>query len=205
MKTILFAFGFALVASSMVACTSGKVAMAKHKAEMMNSKESASGCFVEFNDGRVQTYNSLTMRTGVFATPCLMANGNQKLRAKDIRSYQTLTHYAVSQTLFVSGRETAVATEALPGFAVRIAKGRINVYSKKYYNGRVAVDEYFIQKGDHGVIMAYTAETMNLLVKDDPEALDFFVSKQYKTPQTSREKYAKATNELNLMAMSRKK
>lgn len=62
-------------------------------------------------------------------------------------------------------------SQALP-FAS--AKGKLNIYSKKFYNGRAAVDEYFIQEGSNGNIVAYTPELLKNLIKESDEAMNFF-------------------------------
>jgi hypothetical protein len=138
-------------------------------------------------DGTIKNYATLKLVTGFLKTPYLLADGKIKIMGKDIKAYQNKDHYAISQAIFTSGHKSYVATETLPGFAIRIAKGKINVYAKKYYNGVAAVDEYFVQKGEGGQILAYTTENMNLMVKDDDEALAFFVNKSYTTPKSKRE------------------
>lgn len=168
-------------------CNSSKESMAQRKADIRQSKEQTPSCFVQMNDGTIKNYTTLKLVTRVLKAPYLLADGNTRIGANDIKAYQNQDHYAISQKKIVSGHKTYVATETLPGFAIRIVKGKINVYTKKYFNGTNSIDEYFVQKGDDGQILAYTAETMNLLVKDDAEALDFFVSKRYNTPKSKRD------------------
>lgn len=161
--------------------------MAQRKADIEQSKEAVNTCFIEMNDGTIKHYKSLKLITGVMKTPYLLADGKLHINAKEIKAYQNNDYYAISQQGFTSGRRTYIAKEALPGFAIRIAKGKVNVYTKKYYNGVAAVDEYFVQMGDDGQVLAYTTETMNLMVKDDPEALDFFMAKKYNTPKSKKD------------------
>ena len=168
-------------------CNSTKESIAQRKSDIEKSKEPTTACFIQLNDGTIKNYSSLKLVTGLLKTPYLLADGKIKIMGKDIKAYQNKDHYAISQSCFTSGHKSYVATETLPGFAIRIAKGKINVYAKKYYNGVGAVDEYFVQKGDGGQILAYTTENMNMIVKDDEEALAFFVNKSYTTSKTRKE------------------
>jgi hypothetical protein len=77
----------------------------------------------------------------------------------------------------MEGKKSAVAVETLPGFAIRLVKGRLNVYTKKYFNGNVAVDEYFVQIGNDGKIQKYSPELMKSLIQDDEQALSFYSKK----------------------------
>jgi hypothetical protein len=70
-----------------------------------------------------------------------------------------------------------VAVEALPGFAVRVAKGKLNVYSLKYYNGHNTTEKFYLQSGDDGQIVAYSPEVMKELLRDNSEAFNFFTNK----------------------------
>jgi len=74
----------------------------------------------------------------------------------------------------------------LPGFAVRILKGKLNVYCRKYYNGNNSVAEYFLQSGDDGEIVPYSAGLMNELVKDNPKASDYYNSKIKVSPKSKK-------------------
>lgn len=161
--------------------------MAQRKADIEQSKELTAACFTQMKDGTIKNYTTLKLVTGFLKAPYLLADGHTKIAAKEIKAYQNKEHYAISQVGFATGHRSYIATEALPGFAIRIAKGNVNVYTKKYFNGTSAVDEFFVQKGGDGLILAYTAETMNLLVKDDPEALDFFMTKKYNTPKSKKD------------------
>lgn len=147
-----------------------------------HSKENTATCFVQHMDGSIQQYTSLKLVTGIFTSPYLLADGKIKINASGIKAYQNQDHYAVSQLAFETGHKSKVAKESLPGFAVRIAQGNLNVYSKKYYNGTKAVDELFIQSGSEGKIMAYTPAIMNELIKDHPEALNLLNSKKKINP-----------------------
>lgn len=188
MKKILIPATIAVsMVISLASCNSSKASMADRKQDIELSRETTASCFVQMNDGTIRKFTTLKLKTGVLKAPHLLGDDSVKIGAKDILAYQNHAHYAISQKNFVSGHKTYVATETLPGFAIRIAKGNINVYTKKYYNGTAAVDEYFVQKGTDGSVLAYTAETMNLLVKDDAEALDFFMTKKYSTPKSKKD------------------
>ena len=143
-------------------------------------------CIMQMNNGTIRKFSNLKLVTGIFRYPYLLADGKIRIRAGEIKAYQDQKCYAISQSGFVSGHRTCVAKETLPGFAVRIAKGKINVFVKKYFNGITTVDEYFVQQGDEGEILAYTSETMNRMIENDPDALDFFLNKKYNTPKTNR-------------------
>lgn len=168
-------------------CKSSKDSIAQRKTDIERSKEQTTACFVQLKDGTIKNYSTLKLVTGLLKTPHLLADGKIKINGKEIRAYQNKDHYAISQSVFTSGHRSYVATATLPGFAIRIAKGKINVYAKKCYNGVGAVDEYFVQKGEDGQILAYTTENMNKMVKDDDQALAFFVNKRYTTPKTKKE------------------
>lgn len=186
MKKIL-SMGALLISSLALlnSCASSSVSVAQRKSDIENSKESSVACFVQMNDGTIKNYSTLKLVTSFVSTPYLLADGKMKIKAKEITAYQNQDHYAVSQKTFCCGRKSHVATETLPGFAIRTVKGKINVYCKKYYNGQVAIDEYFIQAGQNGQIMAYTPALMSEMIKDNPEAYSLFTSKKFKgsTPE----------------------
>lgn len=161
-------------------CTTSSLTVSERKSVIASSKENTTTCFVKMNDGSIREYSSLKLVTGPLKAPYLLADGKIKIKASQITAYQNKDHYAVSQNNFSNGRKTYVATETLPGFAIRTVKGKLNVYCKKFYNGQVAVDEYFLQAGTDGKIQAYSADLMNELVKDKAEALALFNSKQFK-------------------------
>ena len=167
-------------------CATSSISRTQRKADIVNSKETASGCFVQLNDGTIKHYNSLKLVTSPITSPYLLADGKTRIKAKQITAYQNRDHYAISQKTFFGGRLSYVATETLPGFAVRTVKGKINVYCKKYYNGQVALNEYFLQAGDNGKIIPYTPNLLNELVKDNSEAASFFNSKKYKGSSTEK-------------------
>jgi hypothetical protein len=131
-------------------------------------------------DGRIRHFNSLKLVTGVFTAPHLLADDGIKIYPSEIVAYQNKDHYAVSQTMLAGGRKSYVATETLPGFAVRIAEGKLNIYAKKFNSGAKCAEEYFMQWGNDGKIYAYTPELMNDILKDNPEAANYFKNKKNK-------------------------
>lgn len=155
-------------------CATSSISQSERKASIENSKETTASCFVEMNDGTIKNYNSLQLVTSAFSTPYLLADGKTRIKAKQINAYQNKDHYAISQKTIDGGRISHVATQTLPGFAIRTVKGKINIYCKQYYNGQVAIDEYYIQAGNEGKIMVYSQELINSLVKDNSEAFKFF-------------------------------
>ncbi len=163
-----------LVAVMMSSCAINKETVAVRQYEINNSKEVSATAFVKYADGSVKYFKSLKLVIGAFTTPHLLGDGVTKISPKEIIAYQNDQHYAISQTQIVGGRQTFVAKETLPGFAVRISKGKVNVYSKKFYNGNAGIDEYFIQAGNDGKIYAYTPDLMKSIIKDNYEAMAIF-------------------------------
>jgi hypothetical protein len=143
-----------------------------------------SSCYVIRTDGSTQYYSTLKLVTGVFTTPHLVADGKTVIQAKEVMAYQDGKRYAVSQKLLTTSKASYVADETLPGFAVRVARGKLNIYSRKYYNGNTSKTEYFLQAGDEGEIIAYSPEAMKELIKDNNAALDYFNSKTRISPKS---------------------
>lgn len=166
---------FATLGIFFASCATNNVYKTNREAAVSNSKESGSTCFVQRNDGTINYYQTLELVTGPFKTPYLLADGKTKIKASEITAYQSQQLYAISQKSFFSKKKSKVATETLPGFAVRLAKGRLNVYCAKTFNGQYAVDAFYIQSGD-GKILPYSAELLGEVVKDNPQAYDFFTS-----------------------------
>lgn len=164
----------------LASCSTNSLYKSTREAAIKNSKEANSSiCFVQKNDGTIINYQSLELVTGPFKSPYLLANGKEKIKAADIQAYQNNKHYAVSQKQFCCKKKTHVSTETLPGFAVRMAKGRLSIYCKKAYNGQNVVDEFFVQAGQ-GQIVPYTPEVLGEIVKDNNQAYEFFMNKKFK-------------------------
>lgn len=144
--------------------------------------ESNKTCFVQFRDGTVKQYGSLKLVTGVLITPHLLADNKTVLNAKDITAYQDNNYYAVSSTIIASKKKSKVAVDALPGFAIKVISGKVNVYSRKYYNGGHTVEEFFLQQGNDGLIVSYSKGVVKEMLKEDAKALEFFNSKTKVSP-----------------------
>ncbi len=167
-------------------CAISNNAVVQHKPDVENAVEGKSTCYVELTDGTIKQYSSLKLVTGVLITPHLLADNKIIINSKDIKAYQNDKHYAVSPKTLVTAKISYVATQTLPGFAVRIAKGKLNIYSRKYYNGGNTVDEYFLQSGNDGQIIAYSPKIMNDLVKDNAKASDYYNSKIKISPKSKK-------------------
>jgi hypothetical protein len=153
------------------------------------SKLSNSSSFVKLKNGRTVYYNKLEIIKGVFTAPHLLANESIKIKPSEIEAYQIGDHYAVSQKYIVNGHKSAVAVDALPGFAKRVVKGKLNVYCKKYFNGRFATDEFFLQSENDSRIYAYTPELLKQMIEDNEAA-----SKYYQKETVGIEPSKKITN-----------
>jgi hypothetical protein len=162
---------------SLNSCISSKNALEQIKPTNENNKEETA-CFVQMNDGTVKNYSTLKLVTGVFKTPHLIGDGNVIISADKVAAYQSKDQYAISQKGFTNIQPSYVAVDALPGFAVRVAKGKLNVYAIKYYNGHNTTEKFFLQIGDDGAIVPYKYELMSDLVKDNIEAYNFFNKKK---------------------------
>ena len=165
-------------------CGVNKELASQRKADLQRAKDEVTACFVKKEDGTVIHYKSLKLITGFLKTPYLLADGKTKIYASEIIAYQTEKYYAISEVKFAyDGHPSNLAIETLPGFAVRLAKGKLNIYSRKYPVGKVAADQYFIQIGK-GLIYAYSPELMDVLIRKHPEALQFYNNYKGKLPQT---------------------
>jgi hypothetical protein len=162
----------------LISCKTNSISKNRLTDDSFHSKENGTTCFIVKNNGETEEFNTLKLVTGPFSTPYLFADGKKRIKASEIIAYQNKDHYAVSQKTFCCGRVSHVATVTLPGFAIRITKGRLNVYCKKYFNGQVAVDEFFLQAGLDGKIMEYSPKLMNELVNDNNEAYNYFNDKK---------------------------
>ena len=153
--------------------------------EPKEPKETNVQCFVEMKDGSIRHFKSLKLVTGVFSSPHLLADGKEKISSAEIKAYQNAAHYAISQELFKDNVRSKSAVETLPGFAVRIAKGKLNVYCKKYFNGTGTAEQLFVQQ-EGGAILAFTPDVMTQLLKDHPEASEYFQTTKKMTPVSKR-------------------
>jgi len=143
-------------------------------------------CFVQLNDGSIKQYHSLKLVTGVLTTPHLLADNNIVINAKDIIAYQDGSRYAVSAKLLTSKKEGYVAAEALPGFAIKLLSGKLNLYSRKYYNGASTSEEYFLQDGNDAHIIAFSKEALKSMLREDTKALEYFNSRPKQAQQSKK-------------------
>ena len=156
------------------------------KSTIDKDKEGPVICFIQLNDGTIKHYNSLKLVTGILKTPHLLADNSIIINSKDIIAYQNDKHYAVSSKKLISSKSGLIASETLPGFAILIVNGKLNVYCRKYYNGSTAVDEYFIQNGQEGPIIAYSKDLLKNMLKEDAKALEYFSSATKESTKSKR-------------------
>lgn len=180
MKKALYPFFISLIISMLLISCATDRTIAQRITEFENSQANEPACYVQRNDGNFINYTTLKLVTGIFTSPHLLADGQIRINPVEIKAYQNQDHYAVSQKIFESGKHSAVAQETLPGFAIRVVKGKVNVYSKKFFNGQRAANEYYLQAGETGAIKLYTPELMNEMIKNDAAALEFFNNKNKK-------------------------
>lgn len=167
-------------------CSVAKNSSAEQNSDPEKATEASATCFVQLNDGTIQQYTSLKLVTGVLTTPHLLADNKVVINPKDIMAYQNGKHYAVAAKILTSTRDGRVAVETLPGFAVKVLSGKLNVYVRKYYNGGNTVAEYFLQHGNDGYIVAYSKEVLKDMLKEDAKALEFFNSKAKVSPKSKK-------------------
>ena len=176
----------ACIVITLNSCTVGKNSLATQKAAIEPPNENSASCFIQLKDGTVKQFKTLKLVTGVLTTPHLLADGKEIIKAKEIMAYQNNRHYAVSAQILTSTKNTAVAAETLPGFAVKVVSGKLNVYCRKYYNGTNTADEYFLQQGNDGYIVSYTKAVLKSMIKEDNNALEYFNSKTKITPKSKK-------------------
>lgn len=163
-------------------CAVSKNSNDSQNSALKNVNEASATCFVQLNDGSIKQFSTLKLVTGVLATPHLVADGKVVINSKDIIAYQHDKHYAVSAKILTSTKSAAVSVETLPGFAVKVVSGKLNVYCRKFYNGANTSNEYFLQDGSDGYIVAYTKDVLISMLKDDMNATAFFKSKTKVSP-----------------------
>lgn len=134
------------------------------------------GCFVQYTDGTVKKFASLKLVTKIFKTPHLLADDSVVIYASQLKAYQNENGYAVSQMEFGGGKKTFVAKDVLPGFAVRVAKGYLTVFSIKYYNGQNITEKLFLQQAEGTAILPCTPEQLEVLIKDNSDAVAILTS-----------------------------
>lgn len=160
-------------------CAVNRSASANFSADTKVAKE-PTGVFVKKKDGEVVYFKTLELKHGAFLAPHLLADGKLKIKSSEIVAYQTADHFAISQDLLSEGKKSYVSKNTLPGFAMRLMKGKINLYCKQYYNGSAAIDEYFIQSGDNGAITLSSPETMKKIMSDNEQTISYLNEKNEK-------------------------
>lgn len=167
-------------------CSVSKNSIDQQTTTVANENETSVSCFVQLNDGTIKQFSTLKLVTGVLTTPHLLGDGKVVINAKEIIAYQSGKHYAVSSKILTSKKSACVAVETLPGFAVKVLSGKLNVYCRKYYNGASTSDEYFLQNGSDGYIVAYSKDVLKAMLKDDINATAFFNSRSKVTPSSKK-------------------
>jgi len=168
----------------LISCSVSKNSIDIQKSDEANVAKTELNCFVQYNDGSIKEFSTLKLVTGVLTTPYLLADKKVIINTKDIMAYQNDKHYAVAAKILTSTKDSKVAVETLPGFAVKVVSGKLNVYTRKYYNGANTVDEYFLQHGNDGYIVAYSKEVLKSMLKEDSKALEFLNSKTKVSPKS---------------------
>jgi hypothetical protein len=188
MKTALPAYAVLFCIVIMLnscAVSKNSIAVQKADTEIPNETTSAT-CFIQLKDGTIKQFKTLKLVTGILTSPHLLADNKEVINGKDIIAYQNHKHYAVSSQILTSTKKSAVAAETLPGFAVKVLSGKLNVYCRKYYNGSNTADEYFLQTGNDGYIVSYSNAVLKSMIKEDTKALEYFNSKIKVTPKSKK-------------------
>jgi hypothetical protein len=177
-----------LVSTTIIAnsCTVSKNSIAQQQTEIKTVNETSASCFVQMNDGSIKQFTTLKLVTGLLTTPHLLGDGKVIITAKEIMAYQNERHYAVSAKILTSKKSANVSVQTLPGFAIKILSGKLNVYCRKYYNGANTADEYFLQNGNDGYIIAYSKDVLKNMLKEDAKASEFFNSKAKVSPKAKK-------------------
>ena len=167
-------------------CAVSKNSTDQQQTAVKNENETSSTCFVQLNDGSIKQFTTLKLVTGVLTTPHLLGDGKEVINGKDIIAYQNDKQYAVSAKILTSKKSANVSVETLPGFAVKVLWGKLNVYCRKFYNGANTSNEYFLQNGSDGYIVAYSKDVLKSMLKDDINASAFFNSKTKISPTSKK-------------------
>lgn len=194
---------FPLIAAGLLSCSASRHSYDRME-HMYYAREKGKTCFVQYYDGSFKNFKSLELVCSFGQPPHLLADGKSRIYPDEIICFQNADQFAISAQHFLrGGHESRVAVETLPGFAVRIMKGKLNVYVKKYKNGVKLVDEFYFQSGNQREVIVYTPELMDALIKNMPEALEFYNAYRKKLPK-NRELIATAHIFNNTYMASRK-
>ena len=188
MKTPLPAYAVLICTVIMLnSCAVSNNSITDQKTDIENSNEPRSAtCFIKLKDGTIKHFKTLKLVTGILNSPHLLADNKEVIKGKDIIAYRNDKHYAVSSQVLTSKKNAAVAAETLPGFAVKVLSGKLNVYCRKFYNGSNTVNEYFLQHGNDGYIISYSNAVLKSMIKEDTKALEYFKNKIKATSKLKR-------------------
>jgi hypothetical protein len=187
MKKIIPAFAVLLCCTALLnSCTVSKNSITINNADVKNTNDLSAPCFIQLNDGTIRQFTNLKLVTGVLTTPHLLADEKEIINGKDILAYQNHKHYAVSAKSLTSTKNGMIAAETLPGFAVKVLAGKLNVYCRRYYNGGNTAEEYFLQNGNDGNIISYSKAVLKNMIKEDTKALEYFNGKSKILPKSKR-------------------
>jgi hypothetical protein len=145
----------------------------ERKALLLQAKADT-GCFAVYKDGSIKNFRKLLLKTSVVSVPYLLADDSLKIFKDEIYAYQTEEYYAINQIRYNRSSHSKIATECLPGFAIRIASGKLNVYERICYHSNTCKRDYFIQVGTHGAVYDYTPELMNTVLRHHYDAYNYF-------------------------------
>ena len=167
-------------------CAVSKNSIDQQQTSLNNLNETSATCFVQLNNGSFKQFTSLKLITGVLTTPHLLGDGKVVINSKEIIAYQNEKQYAVSSKILTSKKAASVSVETLPGFAVKVLSGKLNLYSRKYYNGANVADEYFLQDGNEGNIISFSKEALKNMLREDTKAMEYFNSKSKQIKQSKK-------------------
>lgn len=160
MKTnIVYVLIAACVALVLSSCSASKNSIAIEKpisVSVVEDDNASKACYVVNKDGSITNYKTLKLVTAMLATPYLLADNSIKILPQDITAYKDKKHYAISQAIFYNEVKGHVATDVLPGFAIKEMAGKINVYSLQIYSVGKVYKKYFLQNGEDGKIEKYS-------------------------------------------------
>ncbi len=131
-------------------------------------------CFVQMADGTIKNYTNLQLINSRVTDAHLLADDSVVITPNQIKAYQDKKSYAVAHKVFKASNPKSITVNTMPGFAVRIAKGKLNIYVAKYNDGIKTTEVYFLQFGDEEEIKTYVPQTMNQMLRDNNEAFNFF-------------------------------
>ena len=166
MKTINAFILLGLLSITLNSCSVHKNLSETFELENESDYIHASTDFVELKNGEKIYFNELKLVKGVFRAPHVLGDQSHKFLGSELKAYQIDGVYAISEKQIENGHKSKLAIDALPGFAKRVVTGNLNVYSKKYFNGRAAVEEFFVQSGEKGKIFVYTPETLKAIMEN---------------------------------------